>query len=78
MNGEHGRNITQGGVPMAVLHHKWNERRMMIVHMYHIRLVLPLVYPIQNCDLESGESFGIIVVAIYLLTVQQTINVKQV
>jgi len=46
--------------------------------MYDIRVVLPGCYPIEHSDLESSESFGVIIVAIYFFTVKESVDVEKI
>ena len=51
---------------------------MMVVHMHYIRPVLPFRHPVQRSNLKTDKPFGIIVIAIYLLAIQQSIDIYQV
>src|SRR5437868_3553113 len=66
-----------GHMPVCktILHHKWNKPRMMIVHMDHIRLMLPITDPVNYCYLKSGETFRIIIITVDLFAIEQTIDI---
>jgi hypothetical protein len=41
-------------------------------------VMLPGCYPIEHSDLESSESFGVIIVAIYFFTVEESVDVEKI
>src|SRR6185312_10153868 len=65
-------------VSIAILHHKWNERSLVIMHMHNIRMMFPFAYPIYHCNLKSHESFDIIAIAINFLAVKQSVDIYEV
>ena len=50
---------------------------MVIVHMNHLWQCIPCVHPMNCCNLESKEPLSVIIITIYLLPVEQTIDVNQ-
>ena len=50
----------------------------MVMHMHNIRMMLPFADPIYDCNIKSGESFGIIGVTINFFTVEQPIDVHEI
>ena len=61
-----------------MLHHERDQPCMVIMHMDDIGLMLPAEDPVEYSDLESGEAFGIIIIAIYFFPVKQTIDINEV
>src|SRR5688572_33089230 len=62
---------------MAIFNHKWYQAGMMIMNMNYTRSMLPFTQPITYCDLESDESFCIIIITIHFFPVEQAIDVNE-
>jgi hypothetical protein len=51
---------------------------MMIMTVDDVRQVLPFADPVAYCNLKSQETFGVIIIAIDLFPVQQSVYIHQV
>ena len=51
---------------------------MMIMAMDYIGVMFPFAYPVANSNLESDETFRIVIIAVYLFPVEQAIDIDEV
>src|ERR1700694_135661 len=78
VDGKDGGDGGQVGKGIRMFDEKRDQAGLVIVYMDDVRMVLPLADPVANGDLESHEAAVVVVVAVDLLAVKESVDVDEI